>query len=314
MRILITGGSGFIGSHLAEHYQGSAEIVVLDNLRSGHRRNLDGLAHTFIPGSVTDRAIVDAAMAGVDLVFHLAAMISVPESMGAPRDCVELNVLGLLNVLESATAAGVRKVVLASSAAIYGDNPTVPKIESMIPEPKSPYAITKLDGEYYLDLFRREGKLDTASLRFFNVFGPRQDPKSAYAAAVPIFMQKAFAGEDITIFGDGEQTRDFIHVKDIAAALAHVAGRPDLHGTYNVGYGTSMTVNHLAAHIIRLAGSSSKIVHLPERAGDVKHSRASIDKLLATGFRHVSSLEQGIEETLAFFRQPPSPRPLVTFC
>ena len=301
MRILITGGSGFIGSHLAEHYQGSAEIVILDNLRSGHRRNLDGLQHTFIDGCVTDRAAVDQAMAGVDFVFHLAAMISVPESMIQPSECARINVLGLINVLESATAAGVKKVVLASSAAIYGDNPTVPKIETMLPEPKSPYAITKLDGEYYLELFRHDGKLDTASLRFFNVFGPRQDPKSAYAAAVPIFMQKALAGEAITIFGDGEQTRDFVHVKDIAAALAHVAGRPDLHGTYNVGYGNSMTVNELAAQIVRLAGSSSKIVHLPERSGDVKHSRASIDKLLATGFRHVSSLERGLVETLAFF-------------
>jgi UDP-glucose 4-epimerase len=301
MRILITGGSGFIGSHLATYYQRQAEIVVLDNLRSGHRHNLNGLDHTYIHGCVTDRAAVDLAMTGVDVVFHLAAMISVPESMEQPRECAEINVLGLLNVLDSATAAGVRKVVLASSAAIYGDNPVVPKIETMFPEPKSPYAITKLDGEYYLEMFRREGKLDTASLRFFNVFGPRQDPKSAYAAAVPIFMQKAFAGEDITIFGDGEQTRDFVHVTDIAAALAHVAGRPDLHGTYNVGYGDSMTVNDLAARIIGLSGSSSKIVHLPERPGDVKHSRASIDKLLGTGFRHVSSLEQGLVKTLAFF-------------
>lgn len=302
MRILITGGSGFIGSHLVEHFQGTAEVIVLDNLRSGHRSNLDGLAHTFIEGSVTDREAVAEAMTGVNYVFHLAAMISVPESMAKPAECVEINVQGLLNVLESAAHAGVKKLVLASSAAIYGDNPTVPKLESMLPEPKSPYAITKLDGEYYLEMFRREGRLDTASLRFFNVFGPRQDPKSAYAAAVPIFMQKAFANEDLTIFGDGEQTRDFIYVKDIIAALVHAATRPDLHGTFNVGYGTSMTVNDLAALIIRLSGSSSEIRHLPERAGDVKHSRASIDKLLDTGFHHVSSLEQGIAETLDFFR------------
>lgn len=298
MPILITGGSGFIGSHLVEHFQGSADIVVLDNLRSGHRHNLDGLAHTFIQGSVTDRTAVDTAMTGVDIVFHLAAMISVPESMHSPRECAEINVLGLLNVLESAAAAGVRKVVLASSAAIYGDNPVVPKTESMLPEPKSPYAITKLDGEYYLEMFRQTGKLDTASLRFFNVFGPRQDPASAYAAAVPIFIQQALTGQDITIFGDGEQTRDFIHVKDIVAALVHVANRPDLHGTYNVGYGESMTVNSLATQIIKLSESSSKITYLPERPGDVKHSRASIDKLLATGFRHVSSLQQGLAETL----------------
>ncbi len=302
MRILITGGSGFIGSHLTEHYQGSAEVVILDNLRSGFRKNLNGLKHTFIEGCITDRVIVDQAMAGVDFVFHLAAMISVPESMTQPSECARINVLGLLNVLESATAAGVKKVVLASSAAIYGDNPSVPKIEIMLPEPKSPYAITKLDGEYYLEMFRREGKLNSASLRFFNVFGARQDPKGAYAAAVPIFIEKALRNEDIIIYGDGEQTRDFVHVKDIAAALAHVASDPDLHGTYNVGYGNSMTVNELAADIIRLSGSSSKIVFLPERAGDVKHSRASIDKLLAIGFRHVSSLEKGLAETLDFFR------------
>jgi UDP-glucose 4-epimerase len=302
MRILITGGAGFIGSHLTEHFQGRADIVVLDNLRTGYRHNLDGLAHTFIEGSITDRATVDHAMQGVDVVFHLAAMISVPESMERPHECAAINVLGLLNVLEAAAATGVRKVIHASSAAVYGDNPTVPKCESMLPEPHSPYAITKLDGEYYCQMFHRAGRLNTASLRFFNVFGPRQDPQSAYAAAVPIFMQKAFADEPITIFGDGEQTRDFVHVKDIAAALAHVAMRPDLNGTFNVGYGTSMTVNDLASRIVRLAGSSSNIVHLAERPGDVKHSSAAIAKLLATGFQHVSSLEQGIIETLAFFR------------
>ena len=303
MRVLITGGSGFIGSHLVEHLQGTAEIVVLDNLRSGCRRNLDGFDHTFIEGSVTDSSAVARAMDGIDLVYHLAAMISVPESMARPRECVDINVTGLLHVLETAASAGVKKLVLASSAAVYGDNPSVPKNEDMTPEPKSPYAITKLDGEYYLEMFRREGRLDTASLRFFNVFGQRQDPASAYAAAVPIFIRKALSGEPITIFGDGGQTRDFIHVRDIVAALVHAATHPDLTGTTNVGYGTSMTVNELAARIIRLSGSSSEIIRLPERPGDVRHSRASIDKLLATGFRHVSSLEQGLAETLEWFRQ-----------
>jgi UDP-glucose 4-epimerase len=302
MRILVTGGSGFIGSHLVEHFQGSADIIVLDDLRSGYRRNLEGFSHRFIEASVTDRAAVEAAMEGVDVVFHLAAMISVPESMNAPIGCAEINVMGLLNVLEAASASGVRKLVLASSAAVYGDDPAVPKVESMTPQPKSPYAITKLDGEYYLEMYQREGKLNTASIRFFNVFGPRQDPNSAYAAAVPIFIRNALDGKDITIFGDGEQTRDFIHVKDIVAALVHAAERPDLHGTFNAGYGASMTINDLAARIIRLSGSTSRIVHLPERPGDVKHSRASIDKLLATGFSHVSSLEKGLAETLASFR------------
>ncbi|MEO5917107.1 MAG: NAD-dependent epimerase/dehydratase family protein [Luteolibacter sp.] len=302
MRILITGGSGFIGSHLVDHFQGLAEIVVLDNLRSGHRQNLAGLEYEFIDGSVTDPEAVGRAMKGVEIVFHLAAMISVPESMENPRECLKINGIGLLNVLEAAADAGVRKVVLASSAAIYGDNPVVPKCEPMLPEPKSPYAITKLDGEYYLELFRRAGKLDTASVRFFNVFGPRQDPKSAYAAAVPIFMQNALANEDLAIFGNGEQTRDFVHVKDVVSAMVHVATHRDLNGTFNVGYGTSITVSELANYIIRLSGSSSKIVHFPERPGDVRHSRASIDKLLATGFRHASSLEQGLAETLDYFR------------
>lgn len=302
MRILITGGAGFIGSHLVEHFQSSAEIVVLDNLRSGYLANLEGLSHTFIQGSVTDRTSVDVAMKGVDLVYHLAAMISVPESMNSPQECVSTNVLGLLNVLESATAAGVRKVVLASSAAIYGDNPNVPKTEDMLPEPKSPYAISKLDGEYYLEMFRREGKLDTASLRFFNVFGPRQDPGSAYAAAVPIFIRQAFLNQDVTIYGDGEQTRDFVYVKDVIAALAHVGSREDLHGTFNVGYGMSLSINQLASLIIGHSSSKSNIQYGEERLGDVRHSRASIDKLQSTGFTPVSTLEQGISETLEFFR------------
>lgn len=302
MRILITGGAGFIGSHLVQHFQGSAEIVVLDNLRSGYLHNLDGLAHTFVKGSVTDRVAVDLVMKGVNLVFHLAAMTSVPESMNASQECVSTNILGLLNVLESATAAGVQKVVFASSAAIYGDNPTVPKTEDMMPEPKSPYAISKLDGEYYLEIFRREGKLETASLRFFNVFGPRQDPESAYAAAIPIFMRQAFGNQDITIFGDGEQTRDFVYVKDVVAALAHTATSHDMHGCYNVGYGESMRVKDLANLIIRLSGSTSNIKLKDPRPGDVKHSRASIDKLKSAGFNCASTLELGISKTLDFFR------------
>jgi len=199
MRILITGGAGFIGSHIAEYFNGKAEIRIFDNLRTGYKHNLDGLDVEFIEGDICDRAAVKAAMQGVDYVFHLAAMVSVPESMFKPGECVDINVHGLLNVLEEAAAAGVKKLCFSTSAAIYGDNPVVPKLETMIPEPKSPYAITKLDGEYYCNMFTREGKLQTACLRYFNVFGPRQDPKSAYAAAIPIFTAKAVANEDITI-------------------------------------------------------------------------------------------------------------------
>ncbi len=303
MKLLVTGGSGFIGSHIVEHYQGRAEeIRVLDNLRTGYRKNLDGLDCTFIEGSITDRDLVAQAVAGVDYVFHLAALVSVPESMAKPAECVDINVHGLLNVLEASAAAGVKKLVFASSAAIYGDNPAVPKLETMLPEPKSPYAITKLDGEYYLDLFLRERGLETAAIRFFNVFGPRQDPKGAYAAAVPIFIEKALKGEDITVYGDGEQTRDFIYVRDIVGALAFAAETPGVTGVFNAGYGGQMTINDLASKILAAAGSSSNILHGPERPGDVKHSRASADKLRDAGWQPRHTLDEALVTTLGFFR------------
>jgi UDP-glucose 4-epimerase len=303
VKILITGGSGFIGSHIVEHYQDLAEeIRVLDNLRTGSRKNLDGLQHVFIEASVTDREAVAKAVEGVDYVFHLAALVSVPESMTKPGECVDINVHGLLNVLEASAAAGVKKLVFASSAAIYGDNPTVPKLESMLPEPKSPYAVTKLDGEYYLDLFNRERGLETAAIRFFNVFGPRQDPEGAYAAAVPIFIEKALKGEDITVHGDGEQTRDFIYVKDIVGALSFAVETPGVTGVFNAGYGGQMTINDLANKIIASAGSASKVLHGPERAGDVKHSRSSADKLRNAGWQPGHSLDAALATTLEFFR------------
>jgi UDP-glucose 4-epimerase len=303
MKILITGGAGFIGSHIAELYQDRAEeIRVLDNLRTGYRHNLEGLRHTFIEGSVTDRELVRKAVEGVDYVFHMAALVSVPESMAKPGECVDINVHGLLNVLEEASAAGVRKLVFASSAAVYGDNPTVPKLETMLPEPKSPYAITKLDGEYYLGMFRNEGRLETAAIRFFNVFGPRQDPKGAYAAAVPIFIEKALRGEDITVFGDGGQTRDFIYVKDIVGALSFAAETPGVTGVFNAGYGGQITINDLADRVIALAGSASKVIHAAERAGDVRHSRASADKLRAAGWIPQHRLGEGLARTLDFFK------------
>lgn len=301
MQILITGGAGFIGSHIAEHFQGKANVRVLDNLRTGYLKNLEGLDVEFMEGSVTDRDAVKRAVQDVDYVFHLAAMISVPESMEKPVECVKINASGTLIVLQESAAAGVKKLCLSSSAAIYGDNPTVPKLETMLPEPKSPYAVTKLDGEYYCKMFAYEGWLETACMRYFNVFGPRQDPTSAYAAAIPIFIDKAINNQPVTIFGDGEQTRDFIYVKDIVAANAYLAQTPGLTGVYNVAYGKRQTINDIANNIIKLTNSSSKIEYAPVRAGDVKHSQASVEKITAAGFTPTSNFETGLKKTIEFF-------------
>ena len=302
-RVLITGGAGFIGSHLVRHFAGQAQVTVLDDLRSGYAHNLDGVACRFVRGSILDAQALREAMADAEEVYHLAAMISVPESVAKPAECAELNTEGTRRVLDAAVAAGARKVVLASSAAIYGDNPTVPKLESMTPEPKSPYAETKLAGEHLLEAYRQTHGLGTTSLRFFNVFGPRQDPRSAYAAAVPIFIAKALRDEPIGIHGDGGQTRDFVHVTDIVGALAYAGASADMAGTYNVGYGRSQSILELAQEILRLTGSKSVIEHLPPRAGDVRHSLASTERLLTAGWKPKSSVQAGLAETVDFYRQ-----------
>jgi UDP-glucose 4-epimerase len=303
MKVLVTGGAGFIASHIVELLQGEAEVRVLDNLRSGFKQNLAGLKHEFIEGSICDRDLVRSAMRDVDFVFHLAAIISVPESMQKPIECNEINTTGTLVVLEEAERAKVKKLVFSSSAAIYGNNPITPKLETMLPEPKSPYAITKLDGEFYCKMFADEGRLATTSLRYFNVFGPRQDPKSQYAAAVPIFIERAVKNKPITIHGDGEQTRDFVFVKDVAAANVFFATQSEATGVFNVGYGQRITINDLATTICRLAGSKSKIEHGAERAGDVRHSLAAVEKLKAAGFRPSGNFDDGLKATVEYFRR-----------
>jgi UDP-glucose 4-epimerase len=239
-------------------------------------------------------------------------MISVAESMQKPIDCNEINTTGTLIVLEEAARAKVKKLVFSSSAAIYGDNPTTPKIETMLPEPKSPYAISKLDGEFYCKMFADEGRLATTSLRYFNVFGPRQDPKSQYAAAVPIFIERAVKNEPIIIHGDGEQTRDFIFVKDIAAANVFFATQSTATGIFNVAYAQRITINELAATICRLTGSRPEIKHVGARPGDVKHSLAAIDQLLAAGFRPTGNLPDGFQATVNYFCRVEKEKPVVS--
>lgn len=296
-RILITGGAGFIGSHLAAAWTSrGAEVLVLDSLRSGFRRNLEGIPCVFHEGSVEDAALVRRLCEGVDVVHHLAALVSVPESMEKPELTEAINVGGTLNVLEGARRAGVSKVVLSSTSAVYGmvDRPI--HSESDLPDPVSPYAITKLASEHYLSLYERAYGVPTMSLRYFNVYGPRQDPKSPYAAAVAIFADKARANQPITIFGDGEQTRDFVFVEDVVAAnlLAAETGS----GVANVACGGRITINDLAGEVIRLTGSTSRIEYHAPRAGDVKHSRGNAERLKTLGWSPKVSLEEGLRRTL----------------
>lgn len=297
MRVVITGGAGFIGSHLARHWSGRAEVLVLDNLRTGKQDNLAGVEAEFRKGDIRDAKAVEVALTGADIVFHLAAMVSVPESVEQPLECVRDNVMGTLNVLEAARRNGSR-VVFASSAAVYGDNPEVPKREEMLPEPKSPYAITKLDGEQYLSFYADHHGLSAAAVRFFNVFGPGQNPYGPYASAVPVFIDRALRGEAITLFGDGTQTRDFIHVSDIVGALSFLAERPETGGVYNAGYGSSTRIDDLATEILRLSGAKVDVVHGPERAGDVKHSYAAADKLRGLGWRPGKFFADALAETV----------------
>lgn len=303
MRALVTGGSGFIGSHLVEQLQGEAEIRVLDNLRSGDRDNLEGFQCEFISGSILDRDTVREVMAGVDYVFHLAALVSVPESMQKPVECTEINTLGTLVVLEEAVRAGVKKLVFSSSAAIYGNNPATPKVETMVPDPRSPYAISKLDGEYYCNLFAEQGWLPTVSLRYFNVFGPRQNPASQYAAAIPIFIERMLKDEPVTIYGDGSQTRDFISVKDVVAANAFFASEHSPAGVFNVACGQRITILDLAEAIRKLANSESEIDFADARPGDVKHSVACVDKIRLAGFVPQAGFLDSLQATVEGFAQ-----------
>lgn len=304
-KVLITGAAGFIGHHLAIAWRKrGAAVVILDNLRTGKRENLAqieravGSEHlTFIEGSITDREAVMRAAEGCSVVHHLAAMVSVPESVARPEECVEINVNGTLNVLDAAKRHGASRVVFASSSAVYGDDPRSPKTEDMTPAPLTPYGITKLDGEFYLRMYANLHGVPTVSLRFFNVFGPRQDPKSVYAAAVPIFVDRALKGQPITIFGDGTATRDFVYVGDVCAAniLAATSPHAGRGEVFNVAQGGIITIQELAETVRRTVGSASEIVNAPERPGDIKHSRASIEAITkALGFKPAVSLEEGL--------------------
>lgn len=304
MKIVVTGGAGFIGSHIAEYWHNEgADVHVIDNLRSGFLSNIEPFEKViFHKISITDRDSVFEILKNTDFVFHLAAFVSVPESIEKPYECAEINIDGLLNVLDACKEYGVRKIVFSSSAAIYGDNPLSPKTVEMKPDPKSPYGTTKLEGENYLKQYNQNFGLEAVSLRYFNVFGPRQDPNSQYSAAIPIFVAKAIRNETITIYGDGEQTRDFIFVKDVVKANILAATSANANGVFNVATGSAITINDIVKFVVEETNSKSKIVYEQERPGDIKHSLASMNETKQKlNFYPTYDLMTGMRQTIRYF-------------
>ena len=300
MKAVVTGGAGFIGSNLAEELakEQENEVVVVDNLSTGRRENLQNLKNLkkclFVEGSVTDLDLVRGVFKGCDFVFHQAAIPSVPRSVKDPLATNNVNTNGTLNVVVAARDCGVKKVVFASSSSVYGDTPELPKREEMTPNPLSPYAVTKLVGEYYCKVFEEVYGLKTVSLRYFNVYGPRQDPHSDYAAVVPKFVKSVSENKPPVIFGDGEQTRDFTFVKDVVRANL-LAAKSGATGVFNIASGRRVSINELAEKIIKIQGKELEPVHSEPREGDVKHSLGDISRAQrGFGFEPRYSLEEGL--------------------
>jgi nucleoside-diphosphate-sugar epimerase len=306
-KYLVTGGAGFIGSHLAETLVSRGEgVVVLDNLSTGKTENMaDFREHiTFVEGNVTDLETVRRCCEGVEVVFHQAALASVPRSVADPVASNEANVTGTLNVLWAAKEAGVRRVIYAASSSVYGDTEELPKHEGMVPRPLSPYAVSKHVGELYCAVFDRLYGLSTLGLRYFNVFGPRQDPQSQYAAVVPLFITRLLRGEAPLIHGDGGQSRDFTYIRNVVEANL-AAARASAPGgrTVNVACGDRISINELCRILAELTGSGVEPVHGPARPGDVRHSQADIAlarELL--GFEPLVDMRTGLAETVARYR------------
>ncbi len=309
MKCLVTGAAGFIGSNLVEHLVARGDDVVgVDNFLAGKQENIAPFQGEmrFIEGDIRDRKSIGELCLGVDHVFHLAALASVPWSMEDPALAHDHNVNGTLSVLLAARDAGVKKVVFASSAAIYGDAPELPAVESLPPAPASPYALHKLTGEQYIDLFSRIYDFRGVCLRFFNVFGPRQDPESMYAAAVPKLLERILHGKRPVIFGSGEQTRDFIHVSDVVQGLLRAAeAPPEADGqVFNLGCGGRVSINDLAHKMLELLESSLAPEYGPERSGDVMHSQANIDKARTVlGFEPKWDALTGLAEAIDWYRE-----------
>lgn len=305
MRALVTGGAGFIGSHLVERLlRDGHEVRVLDDLSSGKRDNLPSGAELIV-GDVRNPALVDDVTRGCEVIFHQAAIVSVPASIADPQRSHDVNIQGTLNVLLSARENGVRRVVFASSAAVYGEEPTLPKREDMITTPISPYGIEKMAAEHYVRAWPRLYGVEGVALRYFNVFGPRQDPSSPYSGVISVFVDRAMAGAEVSIHGDGEQSRDFVFVGDVVQANILAATVPTASGrVFNVARGERTTLNALLGTIAKIVGREISARHGPPRDGDIRHSVADItgarDEL---GYAPRTSIEQGLRALLEHLTQ-----------
>jgi len=303
VRALVTGGAGFIGSQIVERLlQGGHSARAFDNLTSGKRENLAGIAGAeLVVGDIRDADALARAMetmGGCDVVFHQAAIVSVPYSIEHPHESLDVNLRGTLNVLEAARHAKTRRVVMASSAAVYGEDPELPKRESMTPSPIAPYGLEKLASEHYLSMWSKLFGVETVALRYFNVFGPRQDPSSAYSGVISVFVDRILRGAPVTIFGDGEQYRDFVYVANVVDANLLAATRAGISGrTYNVGCGAKTTLNELAQMLARIAGREVKPRHEAPRAGDIRESVADITRAREElGYAPKVGVEEGLRE------------------
>jgi UDP-glucose 4-epimerase len=304
MKTLVTGGAGFIGSHLAEELSKDNEVIILDNLSTGRMENIKDLVKKgnvkFVKGSMTDFSLLQDIIEDVDYVFHQGAIPSVPRSIEKPSASNDANINGTLNVLMASKEAEVKKVIYASSSSVYGDAPEMPKREDMKPNPLSPYAVTKIAGEYYCKVFQEVYGLKTVSLRYFTVFGQRQDPTSEYAAVIPKFITSVLNNKPPTIYGDGEQSRDFTFVKYVVEANI-LAAESDATGVFNIACGGRITINKLVDMINEILGKDVKPVYVASRAGDIKHSLADISRAKSFGYEPKSNFKEGLKETIRWF-------------
>ena len=304
-KVVVTGGAGFIGSHLAEKLADDYEVSIIDNLSTGRVGNINSITSKgnviITRGNILELPLLNRLFQGADYVFHLAAVTSVPLSIRDPENTTVVNIQGTLNVLLAAREQGIKKVIYASSSSVYGDTPTLPKVENMTPNPQSPYAVSKLTGEYYCRVFQLVYGLPTVCLRYFNVYGPRQDPNPQYAAVIPKFITRITSSQGPVIFGDGEQSRDFTYVKDVVEANI-LAAESEATGIFNIGTGEKVTINQLAKLCIEmLSNYRVNPIHEEPRKGDIRDSLADITAAKNFGYCPKYDLEKGLHETIRSF-------------